>query len=93
MINGEAAFCYLLGICEHCGKVLDYAELYAKTGQPDDSWDCPYADCRSRLTYKTWGYELVNGKYDKVLYVGPEGKWVDSCPSEHFKLGDLQVYV
>lgn len=81
---------YGLGICEHCQTVLTIEDLPAEA--MDAEWRCP--KCNGLLTNKTFGYkEVKKEKWEKVLWVGKEGKWVDKEPTESFSLGKWLVEI
>jgi hypothetical protein len=80
-IYGEA-----LGICEHCGTILDI------TGFPSESmdadWICP--NCKRILSHLSFGYDKETEDAKRVKWVGPGGKWVDKAPNI-FKLDGAEV--
>lgn len=74
-----------LGLCEHCGVLLNISNLPAEAMDAD--WVCP--KCNKKTTGASFGYNKENVK---VKWVGPGGVWVDAEPSDDFDLGnDLHV--
>jgi len=75
-----------LGLCEHCGQLIDISGLPAEAMNAD--WGCHH--CGKKLTNKTFGYDEGG---TKIKWVGPDLKWVNQKPAEWFSLGKTSVRV
>lgn len=78
-----------LGLCEHCGALLSIEGMPAEA--MDAKWNCP--KCKKELTHKSFGFELIGGKFEKKYWVGPECKWVNEKPKKDFKLGNWDILI
>jgi len=72
-----------LGLCEHCGELLTMQDLPVEA--INAVWKCP--KCKGILTYKSFGYEQIKGKWQKTRWVGEDGKWTETKPTAGFVLG------
>ena len=80
-----------LGLCENedCDALLTIDDMPVEA--MDVPWECPR--CKKSVTGKTFGYEQVGGKWQRVRWVGPGRKWVAVRPVEDFDLGGWNVRV
>ena len=78
-----------LGLCEGCEVLVDMTRL--PTDAMDAAWVCN--DCKKELTYESFGYEEVAGKWNRTRWIGANGKWTDIQPAEDFTLGGYYVLV
>lgn len=90
MLNpGVTTYIVMLGLCEHCNCLLDTSNM------PMDGmgaiWVCPR--CGKEISHLSFGFDRSTSDAQKVRWVGPNGSWVDQCPSEDFRLGNLDVLV
>lgn len=76
-----------LGLCEHCDIPLSFEKTPDAAINLD--WKCP--SCDGLLTGQTFGYKKIEGEWQRVRWVGPEGKWVDERPTEDFTVGNCLV--
>lgn len=77
-----------LGLCEHCGVLLNFSDAPAEAVKL--GWKCP--SCDGVLSHKSFGYEKGPGdKFVQVRWVGPGLQWVDKLPSRIFELEGLLV--
>lgn len=78
-----------IGLCEHCGALLTIQDVPAEAMDAD--WKC--RKCKGILTNKTFGYEEVDGKWQKTQWVGSDGKWTKTKPTDNFDLGSWYVII
>jgi len=76
-----------LGLCEHCGELLTLENMPSEA--MDAEWRCP--NCNNAINHKTFGFEEVNGEWEKIRWVGKDGKWTSERPKENFDLGAWHV--
>lgn len=84
VVNVSAA---ALGLCEHCGALLNMCTLPADA--VNGEWRCP--TCRGVLSHVSFGYDRPEKGAQKVRWVGPDGAWTDQKPVGEFQLGNLFV--
>lgn len=78
-----------LGRCEHCNQLLYEENMSAEA--INAKWMCSY--CEKILTSKSFGYEIVKGKFRKTRWVGKDGKWTKNRPANDFVLEEIRVRV
>jgi NAD-dependent SIR2 family protein deacetylase len=78
-----------LGLCEHCGELMSFEDMPPEAMDAD--WRCH--KCGGVLTDKSFGYGKVNGKLQKVKWVGPDKTWVTEKPAENFELGSWYITI
>jgi len=76
-----------LGLCEHCSELLTMDGMSAES--MNAPWVCP--KCRGVLSHLSFGFASEQG--GKVRWVGPDGKWTETRPSEAFDLGSWRVII
>jgi hypothetical protein len=73
----------MLGLCEHCGTLLNIESMPPEAIDAD--WCCPNPECRKKTSHSSFGYKNSSGQGGR-RWVGPEGTWVDTKPTEDFVL-------
>lgn len=76
-----------LGVCEHCGHIFPARDV-VKEGEDGK---CP--KCNKEISAATFGYRKFRKKWRKNRWLGPDGKWIDTEPSENFSIGELYIIV
>lgn len=74
-----------LGLCEHCGTLLTLKDM-----PRDIEWRCP--NCYGALTNISFGYEKIDGKWEKTRWVGKDKQWTTEKPIGKFKLGNWFIH-
>ena len=88
-MSGKTVKLVFLVICEHCEALLDLEGIPIKG--PINKWKCP--KCEESLTTQTLGYSENIKKARRIKWVGLDGKWTTTKPTENFHLGDMFVLV
>ena len=78
-----------LGLCEHCETLLSLEGFPIEA--IDAEWYCP--KCQGILGGKSFGYEGKGKEAKKAWWVGTDGKWTRTKPTEDFDIGNWHIII